>query len=279
MRVLVTGGNGYIGQSTVKELLLRNHHPVVIDNLSAGNLLSIPIDDFIWEDIRYTNLESILIKYNIEAVIHLAALASVPNSIDKPLEYYDVNVKGTLRLLEAMNKTNVKRIVFASTGAINSDTPYGHTKSAGEKMVGDILDEYVVLRYLNVVGSKDHSKEHVLPRILKASENNLFLICGDDYDTRDGTCERDYVSVKDVASANCIAVENADNLSGNCYEVGTGIGTTVLELNQECSNVWFDFTGRRPGDETSLVADVNRRLPGWKPQYNLKSIISEVLQK
>lgn len=278
MNVLVTGGNGYVGQETVKELLKQGHKPIILDNLSAGNSINDNLKcPFIEGDIREINIVNILEYYKIDAVIHLAALASVPGSISRPVDYYDVNVVGTFRLLQAMNRSGVARIVFATTGAINSNTPYGHTKLACELMIKDMLPKGVILRYFNVAGGNDHSQEHVLPRILKSTIYHPFIITGDDYPTRDGTCERDYVDVRDVAKANCLSLTSP----AGTYEVGTSVGITVYELLKYCKkiqkNIWFDYGDRRNGDETSLVADHSKWLPDWKPQHSLEDIIRSTL--
>lgn len=282
MNILVTGGNGYIGSETVKELKKQGHKPVVVDNLSVtNNPITYDIGlrtTFIKEDIRYADITGILENYDIKAVIHLAALASVPGSISCPQDYYDVNVLGTLKILKGMKDYGISRLVFATTGAINSDTPYGHSKLACEMMIKDMLPQGVILRYFNVAGGNDHSQEHVLPRIIKATIEQPFIVAGLNYDTRDGTCERDYVHVVDVAQANVLALTSPVGT----YEVGTGIGTTVQELIRTCYEVtgkliWFNYGNRRLGDETSLVADPSKWLPGWKPEFTLEDIIRSAI--
>jgi len=312
MAILVTGGAGYIGSHTVAELLEQGKEVVVIDNLQTGHKDALLGGKLYEGDLRDKELLKRLFAENeIEAVIHFAANSLVGESMKDPVKYFDNNVYGTLCLLEAMDKANVRKIVFSSTAAtygepekvpIEESDPthptnvYGETKLTMERMMAwfdQVLDiKYVALRYFNAAGAhasgkigEDHDPEtHLVPLILQAAlgQRDSIKIFGDDYDTPDGTCIRDYIHVSDLADAHLRAVEYL--LGGgdsDVFNLGSGQGFSVKEMIEAVREVTGrDFpvqvTPRRAGDPAVLVAssDKARSVLGWKPSRdNLQDII------
>jgi len=312
MAILVTGGAGYIGSHTVAELLEQGKEVVVIDNLQTGHKDALLGGKLYEGDLRDKELLKRLFAENeIEAVIHFAANSLVGESMKDPVKYFDNNVYGTLCLLEAMDKANVRKIVFSSTAAtygepekvpIEENDPthptnvYGETKLTMERMMAwfdQVLDiKYVALRYFNAAGAhasgkigEDHDPEtHLVPLILQAAigQRDSIKIFGDDYNTPDGTCIRDYIHVSDLADAHLRAVEYL--LGGgdsDVFNLGSGQGFSVKEMIEAVREVTGrDFpvqvTPRRAGDPAVLVAssDKARSVLGWKPSRdNLQDII------
>ncbi|AZS16929.1 UDP-glucose 4-epimerase GalE [Paenibacillus lutimineralis] len=312
MAILVTGGAGYIGSHTVAELLEQGKEVVVIDNLQTGHKDALLGGKLYEGDLRDKELLKRLFAENeIEAVIHFAANSLVGESMKDPVKYFDNNVYGTLCLLEAMDKANVRKIVFSSTAAtygepekvpIEESDPthptnvYGETKLTMERMMAwfdQVLGiKYVALRYFNAAGAhasgkigEDHDPEtHLVPLILQAAlgQRDSIKIFGDDYNTPDGTCIRDYIHVSDLADAHLRAVEYL--LGGgdsDVFNLGSGQGFSVKEMIEAVREVTGrDFpvqvTPRRAGDPAVLVAssDKARSVLGWKPSRdNLQDII------
>ncbi|WP_068779845.1 UDP-glucose 4-epimerase GalE [Paenibacillus sp. GM2] len=312
MAILVTGGAGYIGSHTVAELLEQGKEVVVIDNLQTGHKDALLGGKLYEGDLRDKELLKRLFAENeIEAVIHFAANSLVGESMKDPVKYFDNNVYGTLCLLEAMDKANVRKIVFSSTAAtygepekvpIEESDPthptnvYGETKLTMERMMAwfdQVLGiKYVALRYFNAAGAhasgkigEDHDPEtHLVPLILQAAlgQRDSIKIFGDDYNTPDGTCIRDYIHVSDLADAHLRAVEYL--LGGgdsDVFNLGSGQGFSVKEMIEAVREVTGrDFpvqvTPRRDGDPAVLVAssDKARSVLGWKPlRDNLQDII------
>ncbi len=304
MKVLVIGGAGYIGSHAVRLLNRSGHDATVLDSLVLGHAEAVPAASLTVGDLSSVDfLTELLVRDSIEAVMHFAAFASVPESVIEPAKYYENNLIGTIHLLEAMRRTGVSRLVFSSTCAtygipesvpITEETaqrpinPYGFTKLACERAMADYSRAYglgfVALRYFNASGAaedgsigEDHDPEtHLIPIALQAAlgKRDHIAIYGNDYPTPDGTCIRDYIHVDDLAEAHRLTLERIEPGAGRYYNVGTGRGFSVREVIESARRV----TGRpipavekprRPGDPPALVAaaDLLRRNTGWAPRY------------
>lgn len=316
MKVLVTGGAGYIGSHTVRRLLRDGHEPTVYDNLSEGHreaVLGVPFVEGELADRE--RLTQALDQCQVEAVVHFAARCSVAESVSEPAKYYGNNVANTISLLDAMRAAGVARIVFSSSAATYgnpTDTPideehpqepcnpYGRTKLHVEGMLADYADAYgmaaVALRYFNAAGAspdgdigEDHSPEtHLIPLVLQTAlgQREHIAVYGTDYDTPDGTCVRDYVHVDDLADAHIRAMGHAELGTFSAYNLGNGQGYSVREVIDTARAV----TGRpipsvdaarRPGDPPVLVASSDKimRELGWSPKLpSLNEIISTAWQ-
>lgn len=307
MAILVAGGAGYIGSHMVKDLIEHGEDVVVADNLSTGHRDAInPKAKFYKGDIRDRKfLDKVFDNEDITAVVHFAAFSIVPESMSKPLKYFDNNTGGMITLLEAMRDHNIKYIVFSSTAATygvpehmpiketdpqNPINPYGLSKLMMEKMMAWADKAYgikfVALRYFNVAGAapdgtigEDHGPEtHLVPIILQVAQGKRkeLSIFGDDYNTPDGTNVRDYVHVMDLADAHILAIKylEAGNKS-NAFNLGSSTGFSnkqMLEAAREVTGkpIPAKMAPRRPGDPDSLVAasDKARTILGWKPKYD-----------
>lgn len=302
MAVLITGGAGYIGSHMTVELMDKNIDAVVIDNLSTGNRKAVLTKNFYNGDIRNSStLDKIFKENEIEVVIHFAASSIVPESIINPQEYYDNNVNGTLELLKAMIRHDVKKIVLSSTAAVygeaknipilendatNPKSPYGETKLSIEKMLYWFSKAYGIkyasLRYFNACGAHPEgilgevrAKEtHLIPIILQflMGKREELYIYGNDYDTPDSTCIRDYIHVTDLVKAHSAALEYL-NQGGKCdvFNLGIGKGFSVLEIIKAAEKatgkkVDYKISDRRAGDPAILVASVKKAHEklGWK---------------
>ena len=317
--ILITGGAGYIGSHTVLNLIEKTDYKIIIfDNLENGHietintLLKINPDKIIFEkgDLRnIKDIENVFNKYSIDGVIHFAAFALVEESVQNPSKYYRNNIYGTLNLLDTMIKHNVKRIVFSSTCATYGDiveqtpidekhpqnpiNPYGYSKLAVERIMDDYDKAYklksIRLRYFNVTGADEkgrigewHEPEtHLIPNILKSNDNKVFTIFGDDYDTKDGTCIRDYVNVLDLAEAHRLSYEYLikENKT-DVFNIGTGEGYSVKEVFEACERVLnkkipVEIKGRRAGDPAILYADIGKveNILNWKSEKSLEDSI------
>ena len=317
--ILITGGAGYIGSHTVLNLIEKTDYKIIIfDNLENGHietvnaLLEINSDRIIFEkgDLRnIEDIENVFNKYSIDGVIHFAAFALVEESVKNPSKYYRNNIYGTLNLLDTMIKHNVKRIVFSSTCATYGDifeqtpidekhpqnpiNPYGYSKLAVERIMDDYDKAYklksIRLRYFNVAGADEkgrigewHEPEtHLIPNILKSNDNKVFTIFGNDYDTRDGTCIRDYVNVLDLAEAHRLSYEYLikENKT-DVFNIGTGEGYSVKEVFDTCERVLnkkipVEIMGRRAGDPAVLYADIGKvkSILDWKSEKSLEESI------
>lgn len=307
MAILVAGGAGYIGSHMVKDLIEHGQDVVVADNLSTGHRDAInPKAKFYEGDIRDRKfLDKVFDSEDITAVVHFAAFSIVPESMKKPLKYFDNNTGGMITLLEAMRDHHIKYIVFSSTAATygvpehmpikETDpqkpiNPYGLSKLMMEKMMAWADKAYgikfVALRYFNVAGAapdgtigEDHGPEtHLVPIILQVAQGKRkeLSIFGDDYNTPDGTNVRDYVHVMDLADAHILALKylEAGNES-NAFNLGSSTGFSnkqMLEAAREVTGkpIPAKMAPRRPGDPDSLVAasDKARTILGWKPKYD-----------
>ena len=296
----MTGGAGYIGSHTIEALLKQDHSIVVLDNLSTGFQAAVPTQvQFIQGDVRDIDLVTSLLRdEKIEAILHFAAKLIVPESVQHPLDYYDNNVFGTLQLLKACEKTQVKYFILSSTAAVYGNgtgqalkeadlclpiNPYGTTKMICELQLRDFAQSlkamgrdfrWVALRYFNVAGAsssgRNGQRSKIATHLIKiASQVATGLrpameIFGSDYKTPDGTCIRDYIHVEDLASAHVCALEALKNHHpGGVFNCGYGRGSSVLEVLQALREVSGQpvsakFADRRPGDPALLVADSER---------------------
>ena len=315
MSILVVGGAGYIGSHTVEELIKNNYEVIVIDNLQTGHVKSLPKSiKFFYGDVRDKELVTKVFSENsITAVIHFAANSLVGESMVKPYEYYHNNVYGMMCLLDVMKENNVDKIVFSSTVATygepksipimesdetNPTNTYGETKLAMEKMMkwfdNAYGTKYVSLRYFNAAGAyfdgsigEDHKTEtHLIPLILQVplGKRSHISIFGNDYDTKDGTCIRDYIHVMDLASAHYKALEYLrTGNNSDIFNLGNGNGYSVKEVIEVARNVTnFDIPAveepRRSGDPAVLIASSEKakNVLGWRPEFDsLEKIIQD----
>lgn len=314
MTILVLGGAGYIGSHTVYALIEKGVDVVVIDNLETGHIEAVHEKARFYKgDIRdRAFVDSVLDKEKIDAVIHFAANSLVGESMVNPLKYYDNNVNGTKVLLQSMVAHGLDKIVFSSTAATYGEpekvpiletdrteptNTYGETKLAMEKMFKwtDRAHglKYVSLRYFNACGAhvsgkigEAHSPEtHLIPLILQVplGQREYISIFGDDYDTSDGTCIRDYIHVTDLAQAHILAVDYLmKGNESNIFNLGNGVGFTVKEVIDTARKVTGHeiparIAERRAGDPARLIAssDRARQVLLWKPEHaDLEEIIS-----
>lgn len=314
MRILVLGGAGYIGSHTVYELVDAGYEVIVIDNLLTGFKEAVhPQAKFYEGDIRdKIFLDNILSKEKIDGVIHFAASSQVGESMKKPLKYYNNNLCGTEVLLESMVEHGIDKIVFSSTAATYGEPEsipiletartlptncYGETKLSMEKMFKWISKahnlRYVSLRYFNACGAHPNGKigeahnpeTHLIPLVLQVpnGKREYISVFGNDYDTKDGTCVRDYIHVNDLAQAHILAMEYlSKGGESNIFNLGNGVGFTVKEVIETARKVTnhtipIREEERRAGDPSVLIASSEkaRKVLGWKPQYaDLETIIS-----
>ena len=314
MKILVLGGAGYIGSHTVRELIDAGEEVVIADNLETGHIEAVhPAAAFYQGDIRdRAFVDKVFDSEKIDGVIHFAANSLVGESMTNPLKYYDNNLYGTKVLLESMVAHGVDKIVFSSTAAtygepesipiLESDrteptNPYGETKLSMEKMmkwtgVAHGL-RYVALRYFNACGAhadreigQAHNPEtHLIPLNLQVpnGRREKISIYGDDYDTKDGTCVRDYIHVTDLAQAHILAMKYlVDGGESNVFNLGNGVGFTVKEVIETARKVTghpipAEVTPRRGGDPAQLIASSAKAkdVLGWNPEHaDLEEIIA-----
>ncbi len=312
MRILVTGGAGYIGSHTVRELVNRGHHVVVLDNLSKGHRATVGEAGFVRGDTSDRRLlQEIFQKYEIEAVMHFAASSLVGESVRHPSAYYYNNVVKGISLLDAMVESGVRYLVFSSTAAVYGEphevpisedhvtiptNPYGATKLALEGAMRWYDSayglRYTSLRYFNAAGAdpagdigEDHEPEtHLIPLTLKVALGLLphLEVFGVDYPTPDGSCVRDYIHVCDLADAHVLALEAlATGSPSTVYNLGNGNGYSVLEVIKVAGEVVgkpvnMKYGARRPGDPAVLVAGSEKIKTGlgWRPRFtDLRAII------
>jgi UDP-glucose 4-epimerase len=307
MKILLTGGAGYVGSACLRWLLAHGHDPIAYDNLLDGNTAAVPDAParlIVGEIADTGRLADVLRERGVEAVMHFASLLSVPESITDPEAYYRVNVGGTKSVLDAMRAAGVHKILFSSTAATygfhtemplreNSpqtpETPYGTTKLTAERLIRDYARAYglgyTILRYFNASGADPggdfgecrHNESHLVPLIFQAAVGRRpkVTIYGRDYPTPDGTCVRDYVHTADLAQAHQLAVESLEPDMGRVYNLGSGTGATVLEVLRACEEaagrpIPHEFAARRPGDPAVLIAssEMIRKELGWSPRHS-----------
>ncbi|MBM3322856.1 UDP-glucose 4-epimerase GalE [candidate division WOR-3 bacterium] len=310
MRVLLTGGAGYIGSVTTQLLVRAGHGVTVLDNLSYGHRAAVADSArLVVGDVGDAALlERLFAEERFDCVMHFAGLIRVPESVEKPDLYFDCNVGRGLVLLNAVCKHGVRRFVFSSSAAVYGSpekvpvtedapllptSPYGDTKRVFEELL--VAYEracglrYAALRYFNVAGAcgrlgEDHRPEtHLIPLILRAAlrPGRGFQIFGDDYPTRDGTCVRDYIHVCDLARAHLLAMEALNDRSV-VYNLGSQQGYTNKEVFATAENVTgkrisVEIAGRRAGDPPELIASSERirQNLGWQPEKNLEQMIQD----
>jgi UDP-glucose 4-epimerase len=316
MRVLLSGGAGYVGSACFRAFRRKGIEAFVLDNLSEGHAAAVEPDRLHLADIRDTAaVEQVLRACEIDHVVHFAAKISVPQSIDDPSGYWSTNVDGSRSLLEAMRSTGVKRIVFSSTAAvyahgfdrpiretdrIEPGTPYGTSKLAVEHLLQAWADAYgfgtTALRYFNASGAdtdglhgEAHREEtHVLPLLIQAAlgQRPGFKVFGTDWPTEDGSCIRDFVSVLDLAEAHLLALQALELGRMERYNLGSGSGSSVLSLLEAAEKVAGhpiprSLEPRRAGDPPFLVADTTkaREKLGWTPKHSsLEDLLSSAFR-
>jgi UDP-glucose 4-epimerase len=310
MRLLVTGGAGYIGSVVAALLLGRGHEVTVLDSLERGHRAAIPAGaTFVQADLRDAAAVSAKVHGGYDAVMHFAALALVAESVEHPERYWTANVGGTRNLLDALRAAGVPRLVFSSTCATygtpdhvpmdestptRPESPYGTSKLAVDLMIGDETRAHgldaVSLRYFNVAGAsgglgEDHDPEtHLIPNVLRTAlgQREAVEVFGTDYPTRDGTAMRDYIHVEDLAEAHVLALEGGAPGRHRIFNLGSGDGYTVREVIETARNVTgVDIpareTDRRPGDPTALIASSDKICDelGWEPHKDLEAMIED----
>jgi UDP-glucose 4-epimerase len=311
LKLLVTGGAGYVGSVVAAQLVDAGHETVVLDDLSKGHRDAVP------EGARLVEGSLIdeafargTLDQGFDGVLHFAALSLVAESVEEPERYYRNNVGGTLNLLEAMGEAGVTRLVFSSTAAVYGEpeevpipetatatptNPYGNSKLAVDRMIGDVARARGLaatsLRYFNVAGAsgrfgEDHEPEtHLIPIVLQAAAGTResVKIFGTDYPTRDGTAVRDYIHIEDLGRAHLLALEASEPGRHRIYNLGNGAGFSVLQVIEAARSVTgreitAEEAPRRAGDPPELVAssEAIRADLGWKPEKpGLEAMISD----
>ena len=317
MKILLTGGTGYIGSHTAVKLLQRKDDVVIIDNLSNSSIKAVEkIEllggkslDFYKVDIRSIDqMEEVFKKHSFDACIHFAGLKAVGESVEKPLDYYENNVYGTINLLRLCAKYNVKHFVFSSSATVYGDpayvpvdelaplsstNPYGETKLIIEMLLKDFFNSnknvnVALLRYFNPVGAHPSGEigenplgkpNNLMPIIMKVASRQMpkLQVFGNDYPTPDGTGVRDYIHVEDLAQGHLLALDKLEKDGGlRIYNLGTGKGYSVLEIItafEKASGIKipYDIVGRRPGDIAETYADVKKaeKELGFKAIYGI----------
>jgi UDP-glucose 4-epimerase len=308
MKLLVTGGAGYIGSVCAARLVGAGHEVVVLDNLSTGHVDAIPAGcRFVPGEVAEAGP---LLAEGFDGVLHFAARSLVGESMDDPQLYWWGNVVASVRLLDAMTEHGTPRLVFSSTAAaygepqsipITEDdstrptNPYGATKLAIDHAITSYAFAHglaaVSLRYFNVGGAFGHHGErhtvetHLIPLVLQVAlgQRDKITIFGDDWPTADGTCIRDYIHVTDLADAHELALERAQSGNHRIYNLGNGTGFSVCEVIETCREVTghpipAEVAGRRPGDPAVLIASSDRARAdlGWKPERaELTAIVAD----
>lgn len=322
-KIILTGGAGFIGGHICVELLQRNFDVLILDNLTNSNIsvlsrikeISGRKPSFKRIDIReYDLLKTLFEGFKPDAVIHLAGKKAVAESAVNPIDYYENNVVGSFNVLKTMESTGCKNIIFSSSATVYGESkylpfderhptqpinPYGNTKLIVENMIADWCssdktNSAVSLRYFNPVGAHESGKigenpkdipNNVMPLIMKAliDEEFTLKIWGSDYNTRDGTGERDYIHVVDLAKAHVKAIQYISGVCGNAIiNVGTGVSTTVLELIEQCEKesgkkIKYELSARRPGDvaRSFTSTEKSHSLLDWKAEKNCKDIAKD----
>lgn len=322
--VMITGGAGYIGTHTAVELLNKNYNVIIYDNLSNSSKIAVDrVSNITGKEITFyeadildkEKLKEVLVKEKIDVLIHCAALKSVGESVNKPLEYYHNNITGTLTTLEAMKEVGVKNIIFSSSATVYGNpksvpitedfpkgectNPYGWSKSMMEQIMTDLQKsdpewKVVLLRYFNPIGAHKSGKigedprgipNNLLPYIAQVAVDKLdyLRVFGDDYKTHDGTGVRDYIHVVDLAKGHVCAIDKIDELDGvSIFNLATGKGYSVLDVvkafeKASGKEIPYKIVGRREGDIAECFADAKkaRDILGWQAEYGIDQMCQD----
>lgn len=317
MHLLVTGGAGYIGSHFVSRAIESGFTEItVIDDLSTGIRERLP------NIVRFKQLDLAderslpalvsILREGIDVVIHFAAKKAVSESVTYPEDYFRTNIGGTINLLSVMRKTDVNKLIFSSSAAVYGEpsspvvyettpckpiNPYGQSKHISELALENAAVAWglnaISLRYFNVAGARnsllaDTTTSNLMPAIRdRISRGDTLQIFGDDYDTRDGTCVRDYIHVLDLVDSHLVALQNINPVHGpglEIYNVGTGTGSSVLEIVNHFKKVpgvhlEYEYSDRRPGDPGSLTANVDKiaRMLSWQAKFSTREIVRSVV--
>ena len=314
MRVLVTGGTGYIGSTAVEILLSQGYEIAILDDCSMGHADTVPAGvRFVQGSLLNANEVADALQ-GCEAVMHFAGKSLVGESVEKPDLYQSVNVDGTRILLDEMRKQSITKIVFSSSAATygepkivpiletsetNPTNPYGATKLAIDHMITEEAKNHGIsaasLRYFNVAGAlkaqrgwlaERHNPEtHLIPNVLRSTDANPVKIFGTDWPTEDGTCIRDYVHVIDLIDAHIKALNSLGQPGHEIYNLGSGSGYSVREVVKAASDaighqIPFVDSPRRAGDPAVLIADISKakRMLDWSPTRNMTTMVADTLQ-
>lgn len=312
MNVLLTGGAGYVGSASLRHLVRKGHHVVAFDDLRKGHEQAVDGNPLVHGDIADTPLlVKTMREHDIEGVMHFAAATDVGESVGIPEYHYGNNIGGTLSLLNAMREAGVNRLLFSSTCATYGESqkepmteetpqepcsPYARSKLTVEWMIRDFAAAhglgFTILRYFNASGAdpegrfgEAHDPEfHLIPVVLQfcLGQRDKLYVFGNDYDTPDGTCVRDYIHVDDLATAHEAALQAMTPETEDVFNIGTGTGQSVLEVIESCRRVTgmdipFELTARRPGDAPLLVANGEkiRKTLGWRPHFDTIDAVVE----
>lgn len=319
-RILVSGGLGYIGSHTCVALIEAGYHPVVIDNLRNTRIsVKKSIEEITGVALEFYELDAKDAEYvsnvigQIDGIIHFAALKSVGESIEKPMEYYTENLESLLSIIQVANEKKAQSFIFSSSATVYGDTkescvtektplgkplnPYGHTKVLGEKILQSGKQEFktILLRYFNPVGAHESSKigelpngipNNLVPYITQtaAGKREVLTVFGNDYNTKDGTCIRDFIHVVDLAEAHVAALNYSEKMNEavDVFNVGTGQGNSVIELIETFEEVnelklSYSFGERRPGDIKAIYTNTSKIKAklGWKAKKGLSTSMKD----
>jgi UDP-glucose 4-epimerase len=314
-KVLITGGAGYIGSICCSHFRRLGYETLVFDNLCSGAESQIRGDHKIGDIREQEDLDQVFQEHEIDAVMHFAALIHPGQSLEQPDEYYDVNYVGTLKIVEAMHRHGVEKMVFSSSASVYGDssgpllkedqncsptTPYGNSKLMSEQLLEILRRDWLkvtCLRYFNAAGASPEEglgeahvpETHLIPLAVSTAlgRREKLSVFGRDYATEDGTCIRDYVHVKDIARAHISALERLQQgHSGSSYNIASGVGSSVREVVLEIEkqlerHITVDYAERRAGDPHTLVANIakSKKELGWEPsQSSLAEIVSSTIQ-
>jgi len=315
MKVLVTGGAGYIGSILVARLIESGHEVNVLDDLSTGHKSSIHTSANFFQGSILNPIDLEKSMNGCEVVYHFAAKTLVAESVSKPELYMKVNLEGTENVLKTMVNLKINKLIMASTCAIYKATdkplnenseigptnPYGESKLKADRLISEYSAKHKIssysFRFFNAAGAyfsnsmgwlaENHNPEtHLIPNLIKSSEDNIFKLYGTDWDTPDGTCIRDYVHVVDISSACLSAIEYLNQSTHEIMNLGSSVGISVQEIinlyeNLTNKKISIQVMNRRDGDSKILVADASKAkiLLNWKVAFSIKSIIETSLKK